>query len=216
MHDGLIEKYYKVVGILKEKSKWFMQSVSDGMITSLDEKVFIPKQSDDVNLHYYCVISRQETTDKALKDISNAIERYNIDADKKLISTELSEQYKMKMTENKQWFSFSVIILIITSIGISILVAAHIQSREYEIGIKMAVGYSDRTIAALSFLTAYGGARFMLGNGYDNGIYSGDYVSLQIAAFGGIVLFIVFIPSLIVMTVKASRLQPKDLIGGRE
>ena len=162
-----------------------------------------------------------------MKDISNAIERYNIDADKKLISTELSEQYKMKMTENKQWFSFSVIILIMTSIGISILVAAHIQSREYEIGIKMAVGYSDRkimsmflgefiTIAVLSFLTAYGGARFMLGNGYDNGIYSGDYVSLQIAAFGGIVLFIVFIPSLIVMTVKASRLQPKDLIGGRE
>lgn len=227
LHDGEIEKYYKVVGILKEKSKWFMQSVSDGMITSLDEKVFIPKQSDDVNLHYYCVISREETTDKALKDISNAIERYNIDADKKSISTELSEQYKMKMTENKQWFSFSVIILIMTSIGISILVAAHIQSREYEIGIKMAVGYSDRkimsmflgefiTIAVLSFLTAYGGARFMLGNGYDNGIYSGDYVSLQIAAFGGIVLFIVFIPSLIVMTVKASRLQPKDLIGGRE
>ena len=33
LHDGEIEKYYKVVGILKEKSKWFMQSVSDGMIT---------------------------------------------------------------------------------------------------------------------------------------------------------------------------------------
>ena len=128
---------------------------------------------------------------------------------------------------------FAVIMLIMISIGTATLFAAQMNSRKHDIGIRIAVGYSYGRIARLligevlvvvsvSFFVAIIVGKIILGSVTQEtvigkGIYTnGYYISLEIILLGSIVMLMMCIPAIVSLGTRVRRLQPKELIGGKE
>jgi hypothetical protein len=226
------EEYYRIVGILKKGSKWFYQMISDGLILSLDNQIVMPQLSkESVNLHYYCIVPENKGIDRVRREILNLALKNDITLQANLVSNELDKQFEKNLAENRQWMMFAIVILIMVSIGTTMLVVAHLYSRQTEIGIRMSVGYPIRkimflligeviSIAIISLILALATAGLVIGNNveYLSGAeYStGYYLSTEIVLIGMVILLIICIPSIIILEVRTRKLQPKDLIGGKE
>ena len=76
------------------------------------------------------------------------------------------------------------------------------------------------SIAIISLILALATAGLVIGNNveYLSGAeYStGYYLSTEIVLIGMVILLIICIPSIIILEVRTRKLQPKDLIGGKE
>lgn len=226
------EEYYKVVGVLEKGSKWFYQIVSDGFILSLDNQIVVPKlDKTSVNLHYYCIIPENKSSDSIIREISNLAERNNVTLQASMVSNELDKQFEENLEENKQWMIFSIVILVMVSIGTTTLFIAHLYSRQKEIGIRISVGYSIKkimllligeviAIAVTALIVALAFARVLIGNSIEylsGAAYStGYFLSKEIMILGSVILLFICVPSIIVLGIRTKRLQPKDLIGGKE
>ena len=93
-HD-VNDKYYKVVGILEPNSKWFRQTVSEGMIMVMDNAVMVAYVNDPGNpiMHYYSILNDNVNSDDAIYKINKIAKKYNIVLEAKTISTELDETF---------------------------------------------------------------------------------------------------------------------------
>lgn len=230
-HD-VNDKYYKVVGILEPNSKWFYQTVSEGMIMVMDNAVMVAYVNDSENpiMHYYSILNDNINSDDAIYKINKIAKKYNIVVEAKTISTELNETYSESVSQDISWVIFSLIILVFVTIGTSILIVSHMYMRKNEIGIRMACGYSFKkvllllwgeflVVAILAFLSALliayiscSGGKEIMSSAYH---ISSFHLSYGIVLIGIGVFLLMCIPSLLVLVFKLRKVQPKDLIGGK-
>lgn len=230
-HD-VNDKYYKVVGILEPNSKWFRQTVSEGMIMVIDNAVMVAYVNDSENplMHYYSILNDNVNSDDAIYKINKIAKKYNIVVEAKTISTELNETYSESVSQDISWVIFSLIILVFVTIGTSILIVSHMYMRKNEIGIRMACGYSFKkvllllwgeflVVSILAFLSAlliayisYSGGKEIMFSAY---YFSSFHLSYGIVLIGIVVFLLMCIPSLLVLVFKLRKVQPKDLIGGK-
>lgn len=224
--------YYKVKGIMKPGTNWFFQTISEGMILTLDNQIILPRNEEyDTRLHYYCVLPENADKEKAIIKISQAADMNNITLKATLLSEELNVTFENNLNENKYWMIFAIVILVMISVGTSILFVAQMDSRKYDIGIRLSVGYSVKKIMRLligeiimvgtaAFIVATVIGKVTMGEEaeYFNGAaYSyGHYISTEIILLGILVMFVMCMPAVVVLWIKAKRLQPRELIGGNE
>lgn len=230
-HD-VNDKYYKVVGILEPNSKWFYQTVSEGMIMVMDNAVMVAYINDSENpiMHYYSILNDNVNSDDAIYKINKIAKKYNIVLEANTISTELDETYSESVNQDISWVIFSLIILVFVTIGTSILIVSHMYMRKNEIGIRMACGYSFKkvllllwgeflVVSILAFISALliayiscsGGKEMMFSAYY----FSSFHLSYGIVLIGIGIFLLMCIPSLLVLVFKLRKVQPKDLIGGK-
>lgn len=230
-HD-VNDKYYKVVGILEPYSKWFRQTVSEGMIMVMDNAVMVAYVNDSENpiMHYYSILNDNVNSDDAIYKINKIAKKYNIVLEANTISTELDETYSESVNQDISWVIFSLIILVFVTIGTSILIVSHMYMRKNEIGIRMACGYSFKkvllllwgeflVVSILAFISAlliayisYSGGKEMMFSAY---YFSSFHLSYGIVLIGIGIFLLMCIPSLLVLVFKLRKVQPKDLIGGK-
>lgn len=230
-HD-VNDKYYKVVGILEPNSKWFRQTVSEGMIMVMDNAVMVAYVNDSENpiMHYYSILNDNVNSDDAIYKINKIAKKYNIVLEANTISTELDETYSESVNQDISWVIFSLIILVFVTIGTSILIVSHMYMRKNEIGIRMACGYSFKkvllllwgeflVVSILAFISAlliayisYSGGKEMMFSAY---YFSSFHLSYGIVLIGIGIFLLMCIPSLLVLVFKLRKVQPKDLIGGK-
>lgn len=224
---------YRIIGILKENSHWFQQSISEGFILSLDQQVITLLSSEDedyVRLHYYCTVDSKNIK-STIDKIETVAEDNHIFIQAKTVADELNEQFNTILNNNIYWLIFSIIIMFIISIGTASLTITHLYARKKEIGIRLAVGYSPNQIIYLFAgeilvftLLAYGMAcllgYIMIGNGMmslgGSESYTGFVFTGKVALFGGVAALVMCLPSMIALLVCVRKFQPKNLIGGKE
>lgn len=230
-HD-VNDKYYKVVGILEPNSKWFYQTVSEGMIMVMDNAVMVAYVNDSENpiMHYYSILNDNVNSDDAIYKINTIAKKYNIILNTDIISDKLDQQYDNSVSSNISWIILSIFIMAFVSVGTSILIISHMYKRKYEIGVRMAYGYSFKKVllllcgeflivAILAFLSALiiayiscsGGKEMLTSTYYISSFHlSSGLVFISIGIF-----LLMCIPSLLVLVFKLRKVQPKDLIGGK-
>ncbi len=232
VYDMLQQRYYKVKAVIKEGSKWFYQNVSDGMILSLDKQIVLPVlENDYLKIHYYAIIPHGADSEKVIRYMEQSADYHDITMGATSVSDELQIKFDESYIENQYWLIFAVIILFMISIGTAILFVTLMDSRKYEIGIRIAVGYSmGKVIKQLilevflvdvsAYIIAVVCGRMILGNGINYFMameYSdGYYLSLDIILMGVGVMCIMCVPAIIMVWIRARRLQPRELIGGNE
>ncbi len=231
--EDLTDKKYQVIGIMKRSNYWFQQSITDGLILSLDNQVItlIPKNDKDIKQHYYAIIASDSNQKKAINAINNITKQSNVYIESTYIGKELEKKRNQIISENFYWFVFSISMIIMLSIGTAILTISHLYSRKKEIGIRLAVGYSPEKIfnmltneiivivTAAYIISCFIGI-ILIGNGIDDlegaNLYTGYAFTPQIAIMGAVATWIMCIPTIIAIFVNVKKIQPKNLIGGKE
>lgn len=224
--------YYEVVGVLRHGSRWFMQTIPEGLSLSLENQVVIPlPENGDVQMYYYFKVSDGVASEEAGESIERIAERYQIQLSVDSVAHDLQEQFDEDLNENIQWMCFSLIVLLMISIGLTTLIVARMYSRKREIGIRIAVGYTLRQVCRLfvgevlilvltGLLSAIAVSRVFVGNGTDywEGLVSstGMMLTYPIVISGLILGILMCVPSIVTLFVKFRKLQPKNLIGGKE
>lgn len=224
------ENNYIIVGILKPNSKWFYQTISEGMIMIMDNAVMVAYTGDIENplMHYYSVVEENSDPRVAIETINHIAQKNDITLSAELISTELSRAYDESIKENSSWMIFSLVILIFVAIGTSILIVSHMYMRRTEIGIRMAYGYSFNkilfllwgeflTVAVVAFLSALTLSNLFFSNGKQQ-LFSAYYISqyhlsADLVVIGVAMFVLMCLPSIFALVFKLKKVQPKDLIG---
>lgn len=230
-HD-VNDKYYKVVGILESDSKWFYQTVADGKVMIMDNAVMVAyvDNPDNPIMNYYSILNDNVNSDEAIYKINTIAKKYNIILNTDIISDKLDQQYDNSVSSNISWIILSIFIMAFVSVGTSILIISHMYKRKYEIGIRMACGYSFKkvllllwgeflVVAILAFLSALliayiscSGGKEIMSSAY---YISSFHLSYGIVLIGIGIFLLMCIPSLLVLVFKLRKVQPKDLIGGK-
>lgn len=226
------ENNYIIVGILKPNSKWFYQTISEGVIMIMDNAVMVAYTGDIENplMHYYSVVEENSDPRVAIETINHIAQKNNITLSAELISTELSRAYDESIKENSSWMIFSLVILIFVAIGTSILIVSHMYMRRTEIGIRMAYGYSFNkilfllwgeflTVAVVAFLSALTLSNLFFSNGKQK-LFSAYYISqyhlsADLVVIGVAMFVLMCLPSIFALVFKLKKVQPKELIGGK-
>lgn len=226
------ENNYIIVGILKPNSKWFYQTISEGVIMIMDNAVMVAYTGDIENplMHYYSVVEENSDPWVAIETINHIAQKNNITLSAELISTELSRAYDESIKENSSWMIFSLVILIFVAIGTSILIVSHMYMRRTEIGIRMAYGYSFNkilfllwgeflTVAVVAFLSALTLSNLFFSNGKQK-LFSAYYISqyhlsADLVVIGVAMFVLMCLPSIFALVFKLKKVQPKELIGGK-
>lgn len=231
-YKDINDEYYKVVGILESDSKWFYQTVADGKVMIMDNAVMVAyvDNPDNPIMNYYSILNDNVNSDEAIYKINTIAKKYNIILNTDIISDKLDQQYDNSVSSNISWIILSIFIMAFVSVGTSILIISHMYKRKYEIGIRMACGYSFKKVllllcgeflivAILAFLSALiiayiscsGGKEMLTSTYYISSFHlSSGLVFISIGIF-----LLMCIPSLLVLVFKLRKVQPKDLIGGK-
>jgi len=228
-------KKYEIVGVLKKNSCWFVQSISEGLILSLDTQVVTlaskRESQEDIQMHYYGIANSKLTAEQAAEQINDMAKDSHIVLKAAALKDELNQQFQKVWDDNIYWLAFSVIMIFMVAIGTASLAVTHLYSRKKEVGIRMALGYSPRRIFFLFAgeivvltLVSYGISCiigfFMIGNGVDAlgdmMIHTGYGFTGTVAALGGIGAVCMCLPSLLILTIVVRKFQPKNLMGGKE
>lgn len=223
---------YVVKGILEPDSTWFFQTVSEGLILELDNQFICPQiEGIMLELHYYCVLSDKNVNQDVVHMIKQYAAKHEITLEVTLVADELEESFEKSYKENIVWIAFVAVMSVMIAIGTTILFVAQLNSRKKAIGIRLSVGYSPGKImrlvigevlvlASVAYAVAICIGKLMLGteSQYFSGMsYSyGHYVSDEIILWGSVLVIAMCLPAIIALGVKVKRLQPKELIGGKE
>lgn len=231
-YKDINDEYYKVVGILESDSKWFYQTVADGKVMIMDNAVMVAyvDNPDNPIMNYYSILNDNVNSDEAIYKINTIAKKYNIILNTDIISDKLDQQYDNSVSSNISWIILSIFIMAFVSVGTSILIISHMYKRKYEIGIRMAYGYSFKKIllllwgeffvvSLLAFLSALiytiiycsGGKRAMSSTYFISSYHlNGSVVLISIGIF-----LLMCLPSILALVFKLRKVQPKDLIGGK-
>lgn len=230
--DDINGIYYIVKGVLCLQSKWFLQTIPEGLCLSLDNQVIVPLLEDDnVQMYYYFKLKMGDQAQAVCKKLKKTAEQYNIILSVDTVAQFLQDGFEKNLQENKQWLFFSLITLGMISIGLATLITARIYMRKKEIGVRIAVGYTLRqnlglfigemvVLVTAGMITALVISCVLLGNGTESWegmqYITGSWMTGDIIVGGMILGGLMCIPSVIVLFIKFRNIQPKGLIGGKE
>lgn len=225
---------YKVIGVMKRGCCWFMQSVSEGLVLSLDTQAVTlatKEETEDIQMHYYGTAGASLTAAQAAAKINDMAEDFHITLRAKVLDAELDRQFEAIWDDNIYWLIFAITIMFMVAIGTASLTVTHLYTRKKDVGIRMALGYSPGrifslfagetvTLALISGALACLGGALMIGNDKqfldEMVIYTGYEFSGRIAMFGVIGAVCMCVPSMLVLAVVLHKFQPKNLMGGKE
>ncbi|MDO5291743.1 MAG: ABC transporter permease [bacterium] len=224
---------YEIVGVLKEGSNWFFQSISDALFQSLDYAIVAPtwnqEEEMEVALHYYCVIEDPRLADQIQSNIKTYASEHKISMESEMLQTELQENLTKMMDKNIKWLVFCGFFIFATSIGTATVILSALYTRKREIGIRIALGYSIAklkrlfvgqisVITLLAFIIATILSYIIIGpyNSVINIENTGMYMSCEVLAAAFFIAVIISIPTTVALLYKLNRIQPREVIGGRE
>ena len=223
---------YIVKGVLCLQSQWFLQTIPEGLCLSLDNQVVVPLLEDNnVQMYYYFKLKMGQQAEVVCKELKKTAEQYNIILSVNTVAQFLQDGFERNLQENKQWLIFSLSTLGMISIGLATLITARMYMRKKEIGVRIAVGYTIHQILSLfigemvvlvvaGMTTALVISQVLFGNGMESWegmqYITGSWLTREIIVGGMILGGLMCIPSVIVLFIKFSNIQPKGLIGGKE
>lgn len=226
------EETYEITGILKDKSSCFVQGLADGNFRDLDNAMIYPICEEKMevvdSLHFYCILSDKQYKNEITNLIagSKAIARIRLEAT--CVSDLLKDAFLEKYNSTKSWLIVSLVIVLLSAIGVTTIVSSMVYTRKHEIGVKVAVGYSMGQIKSffihesifvtfLSYVISCILGILLIGTGNSGEVYAiGSYITWEVLAYAAVIALIYSIlPTLAIFT-KFHNVSPKDLIGGRE
>lgn len=225
IRDSYSDIEYEVIGVLDYGNRWFVNSVSDGDIQSLDNQAVTlmreERSNEYIRVHYYGYADGTVSAGEAADFINGCAADLGLDVHAESVESELDEIFNAILSDNIGWLVFAGVIAIMVATGTASLMAANLYSRKREVGIRMAFGWSPLKIIflfagemALIIFAAFGMACLVqylsVGSGY---VY---VFTWGIALFGALGAVIMCIPSFVCMIAAVSKFRPKNLIGGRE
>ncbi|WP_054750390.1 ABC transporter permease [Ruminiclostridium josui] len=116
LYDSNNKKKYKVIGALKERSTWFMSSLSDGVLEYLDNKIVIASNDGDyfpfiqgmMKSSYYCIVKSSKTVPKIMTNMIEIANKEGLSVEVRTISDELKKYQQEIINENIKWLIFSL------------------------------------------------------------------------------------------------------------
>lgn len=230
--DEYFERQYVIKGILKKGSKWFLKNISEGSILEMDMAVFAPQNEHDFfrTIDYYCIIDSDDSGEIISYMEENA-KNNNIRIDVYPVVEELKTTFEDTMDANRMWIVFAIILFVMIFIGTAILFMARINSKQYEIGVKFAVGYDRKKITKelcgqlfifmiIAYLIALlaGKAALEINKiAWASAKYNdGYYISGRIMILSAIVAIIACLPTVVGIVVKCKKMQIHELTKNKE
>lgn len=227
LYDSSNNKKYKVIGVLEEHSTWFGYSSSFDSLEYLDNLFVVALNDGDFypRPNYYCIVNNSKAVPEVLANMILISKKEGLSIEIKTVSSELNEYRQQVIDDNVKWLMFSLFFILMTSLGMASVMISSVVSRSKEIGIRIAVGYSIKHIQKLFIMEVLliilvSSLVSIIISVYTINMSSsslnGNNVSLLIVAIVvGISLFI-SIPPVIAIVYRLKRIQPRELIGGKE
>jgi putative ABC transport system permease protein len=232
------KKKYKVVGVLQEGSTWLMFTPSQGMYQYLDDQLIVPLNINDYivsapelpKLDYYSVADNLNDVPGIVVGMKTISEKVGLPIEIRTIKSELDESQEKVLQDNIKWLVFSLFFIIMTALEIASIMLSSVVARKREIGIRIAMGYSIRKIqnlivgeilfilmlAALVAILIALWTTNSVPSFFYNKAPDGYGVSPAIMAIAiGAVLFM-SIPPVAMIVSRIKKIQPHELIGGKE
>lgn len=144
------------------------------------------------------------------------------------ISDILEKDYQTELNSNFMWMLCALLVIGFISVGTATLMAARIYARKTEIGVRKAVGFSTGRIARLFsgevitigviawLLACVLYIFFMSGEASGTDFFTLNNFDFHMALYGFLIMLVQVIPSCIISLCKLEKMQPKNLIGGKE
>jgi ABC-type antimicrobial peptide transport system permease subunit len=230
-----VNKKYIVVGQLGKNSSWFLNSPSEGRLRYLDNMLVIPLNDNDylygmINPYFYGIIKNSTDIEKSIGSINKIAKKMGLEIKTQTIREQMEISKKDNINNNSKLLIFSIFFLFMTSFGTATTMLSTIILRKEEIGIRCSVGYSIKLIQKLfageilfiniiSTLCAV--IVGIININFDSrqlygAVNDGYFVTPTIVALAfGIAIIISIFPLTTVMN-KIKKIQPIELIGGKD
>jgi ABC-type antimicrobial peptide transport system permease subunit len=227
LYDSSNNKKYKVIGVLKEHSTWFGYSSSFDNLEYLDNLFVVALNDGDFypRPNYYCIVNNSKAVPEVLANMLTTSNKEGLSIEVKTVSNELKEYRQEVIDDNIKWLMFSLFFILMTSLGMASVMISSVVSRSKEIGIRIAVGYSTKHIQKLFIMEVL--LIILLSSlvsiiisiytiNMSSSSLTGDHVSLPIIAIVVGISLLMSIPPVTAIIYRLKRLQPRELIGGKE
>ena len=226
------EETYEIVGILQEGTSCFVQSFADGTLQDLDNGMICPtyeEKMESINgIRFYCVLSDEKYKNDVENVIAGSRNITGVRLEATAVSDILENAFLEKYNSIKSWLVVSLVIVLLSAIGVATIISSMTYTRKQEIGVRVSVGYSMGQIKQLFIRESVFVACFaymlsailsilLVGTGDSGEIYAvGSYISGQALAYGAVIALIYAILPTLVILYQFRNVSPRDLIGGRE
>lgn len=228
---------YEVVGILDKNSKWFLMTSADNntMVHLKDQFIYPTNIDEDYDtlyiptMHYIGEIAENRDKEEVTSKLEELAEKYNIKGEFKTLKDSVRERRKIVEEEFKYYLIFSILFLVGTTFGIAAIMVLLLNARKHEIGVRISTGASFHDIkrmlsgeilfvniiSTLVVSIIYFIQDKILLFHYNEVV---DILDINLLTFLYVVLAVFFmcLVPIFIITKRLSKLNPADLVGGRE
>ncbi|MSS43280.1 ABC transporter permease [Anaerosalibacter bizertensis] len=239
--DKLKDKYenieYEIVGIIDEDDKWFFDNdMSNSEMRHLKDTLIFPINSKESygtvyvpTMHYFGAISGNKSSEEAIAELEKISKKHNIQIGFETLKRSIERGKEVVENEFKYYLIFSILFLIGTTFGITVMIVLLLNSRKHDIGVRIAVGASFKDIkrmisgeilfvnilSTLIVSTIYfiqEKILFVMDNEVVN------MMDINLLTFISVIVGVAFmcILPIYIVTKRLSKFNPSELVGGRE
>jgi len=225
----------QVVGILKSKLYFPKGNITwtVGDLDNFDEMIICPlTPKTSTNVAYvpgmYFLVKDEKKMENSISVINKELKNQNYRCDVTKLNQKMKEMYDETVEDNYNWLAFSITIVFFSIICIAIVIVSMIYTRRYEIGVKIAIGYSKKSIiksiiaeiAILQIIATILSCVFVALVSVQTdevGIkHITENINFLLYLYASIICFITLITVALIVIYNINRLQPKELIGGKD
>lgn len=232
--DGIV---YEVVGILEKDSPWFYSIMSNNQIMHLNDKLITPIDEKGsyvfdmlLDMYYYGEMNQDKSSEYILSRLKESANKYELNnkVEFETVQDVIDDEKEEVETYYKSYLIFSVLFFIIITFAITVLISLLLNSRKYEVGIRFSLGASNSdikkmflgeilfvnilsTLIVICIYSLFNQFNFR----YDDIV---NKMNIEPLTFLYILLGVSFmcaVPAFII-TKRLSKLNPAELVGGRE
>lgn len=241
--DNMTGTKYKIIGFMDKNSRWFSeQSYIGDMLINLDDKFICPfSEVDKTNINSIrakaAVLFYEVDNIKNLNETSVLITNKASILNLKISNSSIRNDLKEYNSNFKDIFYLNLILAlfigVMSILGIAITTLSSIITRKKEIGIRIMTGASIFNIIALVigeifmliFISSiisissiiYNKIKFIKASKFNDILLNPmDNVTPKIILFSILIIMILTIIISIIPIIQIKKLQPKDLIGGKD
>ncbi|MBU5294209.1 ABC transporter permease [Anaerosalibacter bizertensis] len=239
--DKLKDKYenieYEIVGIIDEDDKWFFDNdMSNSEMRHLKDTLILPINSKESygtvyvpTMHYFGEISGNKSSEEAIAELEKISKKHNVQIGFETLKRSIERGKEVVENEFKYYLIFSILFLIGTTFGITVMIVLLLNSRKHDIGVRIAVGASFKDIkrmisgeilfvnilSTLIVSTIYfiqEKILFVMDNEVVN------MMDINLLTFISVIVGVAFmcILPIYIVTKRLSKFNPSELVGGRE
>lgn len=240
--DKLKDKYenieYEIVGIIDEDDKWFFgNDISNREMRHLKDTLILPINSKESyndefyvpTMHYFGEISGNKSSEEVIKELEKISKKHNVQIGFETLKRSIERGKEVVENEFKYYLIFSILFLIGTTFGITVMIVLLLNSRKHNIGVRIAVGASFKDIkrmisgeilfvnilSTLIVSTIYfiqEKILFVMDNEVVN------MMDINLLTFISVIVGVAFmcILPIYIVTKRLSKFNPSELVGGRE